>query len=206
MRNPISPYVLLIIAIIVFAITPLTYGADCQWTTKYDRQIQKSWRRNASISLPGIDWRYHKALMIQESSLNPEAQAQGSSAYGLGQLTDDAWMESSRRLNLRNNRRNWKDQIAASADYLANSADFWLSPRPVNEKFKLGLQGYFFGNGNLYKMQLYSGMELYLINILPYADQVVSGATLKHGLEYVPKIEGHYQYLVENCEKRGFRR
>ena len=169
MKNPISPYVLLIIAIIIFAVTPYTYAEDiCAYTNKYDKQIQKSVRRHWGLYLAGLHWTEQKALLAKESSLNPDAENTASGAVGLGQFLLPTWEQVSSDLGLRGNRRSSRDAIEASAYYLANNAAFWTSPRPVHERYMLALASYNWGRGNVYKLQIRSGMEPYWTQMVPY--------------------------------------
>lgn len=192
--NKYWEYALIIVFAIVcsgYAIS--SYAAEpCIWPSKYDSQIQKSVRRHWALHLPNVDWQVQKALMIQESSLRPDAKAGTTSAHGLGQLVDGTWDEVSRRLDLRGGRRSERDQIEASAFYLAQQASKWNSPRPTNEKLLLGIASYHGGFGTVYRGQVKCDMELFWKDIKPCV-------ALEETKVYPDKITQHYLYLKENC-------
>ena len=116
----------------------LAVQSHAQYTDQYDDMIKEASAR----FLPGHDWLWLKAQLIQESQLNPNAVSPVG-AMGLGQIMPKTYAEVCKPLRICHlSPFNPKASILAAAYYQARMEKIWSSPRPPFDRKALGNVSY----------------------------------------------------------------
>ena len=109
----------------------------------YDRQI----RHSAEHWWPGLDWRFLKAQLFQESRLDPTARS-GAGAEGIAQFMPQTWIDISRQLGYATVARQAAGPaIEGAGYYMAQLKRQW--PQGEFERHRLGAACYNAGCGNI---------------------------------------------------------
>lgn len=140
------------------------------------------------------DWKYWKAQLFQESTLDPDAKS-GVGALGLAQFMPATWEDITRQLGWSGvSASQAEPAIEAGAFYMARLRKAWSSPRPQLDRHQLAEASYNAGTGNLVKAQRLCG------NKAPYAEispclPLVTGEKARETLDYVVKIDRWHEEL-----------
>lgn len=158
------------------------FSSHSQFSDRYDAQFKR-----AAIHLPvGTDWRLLKAQCYQESRLKPTAVSPVG-AMGLCQFMPGTWADMKRRYPDLDNPWLAIQSIRAAAIYMRDLNNYWSSPRPWSDRYKLALASYNAGAGNLTKAQKLCDMNVLHAEIekcLP----AVTGHHSKETIGYVYNI------------------
>lgn len=150
---------------------------------RYDTEIERA----AERWLPGMPWRMWKGQLAAESGLDPAAVSPVGAA-GLAQMMPGTWREVREAMG-------WglvsphdvRYAVEGGAFYLARLIRFWSSPRPVEDKWKLGQASYNSGAGNILRAQRACGNPVLYDEIVRCLPQV-TGRFAQETLSYVPRI------------------
>lgn len=159
--------------------------------TLYDVSIRK-WN---TVYNPSIPWVWHKAQLIQESRLDPNARSPVG-AMGLGQFMPDTWAQMQRELGFSGSVGAYSTthNIQASAYYMSNLRNQFKRPRPEKDRHSLALAAYNAGLGNILIAQQKGGNSLLykpMIDALP----MVTGKQSKETTTYVIRIWDYVRKL-----------
>lgn len=117
------------------------------------RQYDRYFKRYTAQYLPHIDWRFLKSLCWVESSFRPEVLSPVG-AIGLCQFMPATFEQYKRTLNMPYARpTNPEHSIQFAAAHMQYLVNFWKSPRPEEDRLKLGGASYNAGQGNLLRAQ-----------------------------------------------------
>lgn len=158
--------------------------------TQFDHTIKK-W---SDIYLPLNDWRLYKAQLWAESNLKPNVRSPVG-ASGIAQFMPGTWIEVSKKLKLKGLAIDPDLAIQAGAYYQAQMQNYWKTPRPHEDRIKLGQASYNAGIGNILKAQKVSGNSIYYNDIISSLPKV-TGHHSKETIGYVKKIWIFWQQMI----------
>lgn len=146
---PRRGFVLAFALALVIAMASCMQRAEAVGHTRYDADIRAASHRH----LPGHDWVRYRALLWQESRLNPDARSPVG-AEGIAQFMPGTWETASRAIGAGGvSPRMVRPAIDAGAWYLAGRKRIWTEPRPPLEQRRLGEASYNAGAGNIIQAQ-----------------------------------------------------
>jgi len=164
--------------------TPAARLPAAKFPSKYDGDIREA------VDAYWVDypfWLAWKAVLYQESRLNPAAVSPAG-ARGLAQFLPGTFRDVQRALRLPPDASPHHDiAIAAGAYYMASLRRQWSAPRPVDDRFNLGLASYNAGLGNVLGAQRACGGAALYDDIMACLPQV-TGAHARETLGYAPAI------------------
>lgn len=150
--------------------------------------------------LPGQDWIRYRALLYQESRLQPDALSPVG-AEGIAQFMPGTWGDVTKAMGMGAvSPRSASLAIEAGAFYLAGRMRFWTEPRPLLETRRLGEACYNAGCGNILSAQRVCraspchGDCRYWSEIEVHLPQV-TGRHADETRQYVERIE-HWQRVM----------
>ena len=118
-------------------------------TRRYDAHF----KHYSGRFLPTVDWRFLKALCWVESHLRPEVRSPVG-AMGLCQFMPATFEQYKNAFNMPHaNPNNPEHSIKFAAAHMQYLINFWSSPRPDEDRLKLGTASYNAGQGNLLRAQ-----------------------------------------------------
>lgn len=146
---PRRGFIAALLVALVLALATCADAAHALGHTRYDADIRAASQRH----LPGQDWVRYRALLWQESRLNPDAESPVG-ATGIAQFMPGTWQTASRAIGAGGaSPRMVRPAIDAGAWYLASRARIWTEPRPVIERRRLGEACYNAGCGHIIEAQ-----------------------------------------------------
>lgn len=174
----------------ILACAALLYSSPSQsaWHSVYDWRIKKAARHY----LPYEPWLLYKAQLIQESSLNPQAQS-AVGAQGIAQFMPQTWAETAQALGFQGKPTDVRLAIPAGAYYMAKLRELWHWPRPENDRYNLALACYNVGCGWILKAQKACGDPSLYHPIMACLPKVMKEP--RETLNYAPKIRQIYEEL-----------
>ena len=134
-----------------------------------------------------MPWRMWKGQLAAESGLDPAAVSPVGAA-GIAQMMPGTWDEVRQAMG-------WglvsphdvRYAIEGGAFYLARLIRFWSSPRPVEDRWRLGQASYNAGAGNILKAQRACGGPALYPDIMACLPSI-TGRHSAETLAYVPRI------------------
>lgn len=165
-------------------------------TDRYDgliRQASDTW-------LPGQDWLRYRALLYQESLMDPEAVSHVG-AEGIAQFMPGTWRDVTRAMGWGAvSPRQVDYAIQGGAFYLSGRMKVWTSKRPFLERRRLGEACYNAGCGNIIEAQKLCYECLYHCGCTHWGEislflHRVTGRHSAETIQYVERIEHWYQVM-----------
>ena len=164
---------------------------DIYSNTVFDREI-KRWVEHYQLPVP---WWWVKAVLIQESWLNPSAVS-WMGAMGIGQFMPNTWVWVEDRVwNTPTNIYFAENNIQASVYYLKWLWEQFKSPRPIEDRWGLVLSSYNAGLGNVLKAQKVGGGSLLYQPMRESLVFVAGKDNSKQTRDYVDNIWIHIRKL-----------
>lgn len=162
---------------------------------RYDADIRQASER----WLPGHDWVRYRALLWQESRLDPNATSPAG-AEGIAQFMPGTWPTAAAAIGAGGlSPRMARPAIEAGAWYLGSRIRIWTEPRPDLERRRLGEACYNAGCGHVIKAQrlcrAYGVLECRDWHQISLFLPAVTGRHAAETLSYVASIE-HWQRLM----------
>jgi membrane-bound lytic murein transglycosylase F len=159
----------------------------------YDAMIKAA----AGQYLPGVDWRWYKAQLFQESELKPTAKSHRG-ARGLAQFMPGTWEEVAEQLGFPPNASPHNPVLAmhAGAHYMARQLRGWTTPRPEMDRYCLALASYNAGFGNILDAQEVAGDANAYSDIIAALHLVTGDDNAHETRTYVTRIWHYYGELV----------
>ena len=177
-------------SVLLLSLWVLSANAGSLISSEYDKYF-----KNAAVFLPfGTDWRLLKAQCYQESRLKPFAVSPVG-AYGLCQFMPNTAKEMTRKYPELKNFWLPETSIYAAARYMLQMNNFWSSPRPQAERYKLALASYNAGAGNIHKSQKKCGMPIPYEPIIKCLS-LVTGHHSKETKDYVRLITEKWYVVI----------
>ena len=171
-------------------------SVDIYSNTVFDKEIQR-WVAHYQLPVP---WWWVKAVLIQESWLNPSAVS-WMGAMGIGQFMPNTWVWVEGRIwNTPTNIYFAENNIQASVYYLKWLWEQFKSPRPVEDRWGLVLSSYNAGLGNVLKAQKVGGGSLLYQPMRESLISVTGKDNSKQTRDYVDNIWKHIRKLEEIYE------
>lgn len=130
-------------------VTPCDGGP---WSTRYDRQIERSVQRYWPLAYRPLwcDW---KAQLIAESGLRPTAESPVG-AVGIAQIMPGTWNEVTSRTGIVDCHPRHADcSITIGAIYMRWQLDGWTWHRPIEARLQLAQASYNAGRGHIINAQ-----------------------------------------------------
>ena len=147
--QPILPWPIWLLLIGLMLWLLFSSPAHALGTTRYDDDIRAASNR----WLTGQDWIRYRALLWQESRLNPDAISPAG-AEGIAQFMPGTWESVSRAIGAGAlSPRMARPAIDAGAYYLSTRMRIWTEPRPLTERRRLGEACYNAGCGHIIQAQ-----------------------------------------------------
>lgn len=160
--------------------------------TKYDHLILAAVERH----VPDLDWRLYKALLWEESKLNPFAQSPVD-ARGIAQFMPATWTEWSKKSGYEHQPPgNPEAAIFTGACYLAWLIGQWSWPRPAIDRWCLAMASYNNGLGDILKAQEAAGGAVLYKDIMAHLHRVEQPRHAEETITYVRRILGYYAEAV----------
>lgn len=174
----------------ILACVVLLFSSPSQsaWRKTYDWRIKKAARHY----LPYQNWLIYKAQLIQESSLNPNAES-SVGAQGIAQFMPATWDETTKALGIQGKPTDVRLAIPAGAYYMSRLRSMWLWQRPEYDRYNLALACYNVGCGWILAAQKACGNPSGYNAIMRCLPDVM--ADPHETLNYAPKIRRIYRTL-----------
>jgi membrane-bound lytic murein transglycosylase MltF len=154
---------------------------------EYDELIKQSVIKH----MPAYDWRLLKALLWEESKMNPFAVSHVG-AKGIAQFMPETWKEWRTKAGYsRHDETHPEASIFTAACYMEWLLGQWRSPRPPIDRFCLAAASYNSGLGDILKAQKAAGMVngyREIIAKLPEIEPQHCAETIR----YVKRILGYF--------------
>lgn len=146
---PRRGFIIALAVALIVATASCMERAEAVGHTRYDAEIRAASQRH----MPGQDWVRYRALLWQESRLNPDARSPVG-AEGIAQFMPGTWETASRAIGAGGvSPRMVRPAIDAGAWYLAGRQRIWTEPRPIVERRRLGEACYNAGCGHIIEAQ-----------------------------------------------------
>lgn len=168
------------------------------FSNRYDRDIKSA----VSMYWPGVDWRWWKAQLYQESKLDPNAQSPAG-AKGLAQFMGPTWADMLKQLKMGFvSPFSARHAIAAGAFYMAKQKLIWnkRAGRPERDKWQLAQASYNAGAKNLIDAQAWMGGPLLFKDIIKGLVHITGKRNSHETITYVERIEQWYKEMVLTSE------
>lgn len=185
-----SAFILKIIVIIVFVLTPCLSNAFERYNrvVKYDKYFSKYSKRYFG---PNFDWRHFKAQAIAESRLKAKAKSRVG-ALGVMQIMPKTFKEIKKKNpSIRGSREQPRWSIAAGIYYNRMIWNVWKAERPFQDRINFMFGSYNAGKGNILKAQKIAKREGLNPNLWKSIEPTlpnVTGKRSKETIGYIRKI------------------
>lgn len=141
------------------------------------------------------DWRWWKAQLYQESTLDPAAVSPAGAA-GLAQFMPASWVEVSHQLG-------WsgisphvaKYAIDGGAYYMVRLRQVWVADRPLLERHRLAQASYNAGTGNVLAAQARCQGAARWDAIKICLGDITGAANARQTIDYIDHIAAWYQLM-----------
>lgn len=169
----------------------------------FDQAIQGATKKYLPYT---FDWRMLKALLYQESRLNPRAVSPAG-AHGIAQFMPKTWADVAPSIGCPDALPfDVVPAINGAAFYLAQQINKWKWPRPDMDRLCLAMASYNAGFGNIEKAQRLANGSVYYAEIIAQLHTITSADGDNDAEEtrgYVSSILGFYNDLVLGRKSRG---
>ncbi len=185
-----SSFILKIIVIIVFVLTPCLSSAFERYNkvVKYDKYFSKYSKRYFG---PNFDWRHFKAQAVAESRLKAKAKSRVG-ALGVMQIMPKTFKEIQKKNpSIRGSREQPRWSIAAGIYYNRMIWNGWKAERPFQDRINFMFGSYNAGKGNILKAQKIAKREGLNPNLWKSIEPTlpnVTGKRSKETIGYIRKI------------------
>ncbi len=185
-----SSFILKIIVIIVFVLTPCLSSAFERYNkvVKYDKYFSKYSKRYFG---PNFDWRHFKAQAVAESRLKAKAKSRVG-ALGVMQIMPKTFKEIQKKNpSIRGSREQPRWSIAAGIYYNRMIWNGWKAERPFQDRINFMFGSYNAGKSNILKAQKIAkreGLNPNLWKSIEPALPNVTGKRSKETIGYIRKI------------------
>ena len=185
-----SSFILKIIVIIVFVLTPCLSSAFERYNkvVKYDKYFSKYSKRYFG---PNFDWRHFKAQAVAESRLKAKAKSRVG-ALGVMQIMPKTFKEIQKKNpSIRGSREQPRWSIAAGIYYNRMIWNGWKAKRPFQDRINFMFGSYNAGKSNILKAQKIAkreGLNPNLWKSIEPALPNVTGKRSKETIGYIRKI------------------
>jgi len=185
-----SSFILKIIVIIVFVLTPCLSSAFERYNrvVKYDKYFSKYSKRYFG---PNFDWRHFKAQAVAESRLKARAKSRVG-ALGVMQIMPKTFKEIQKKNpSIRGSREQPRWSIAAGIYYNRMIWNGWKAKRPFQDRINFMFGSYNAGKSNILKAQKIAkreGLNPNLWKSIEPSLPNVTGKRSKETIGYIRKI------------------